>query len=357
MITEHSSIFDAMQRLPLVVATVFIASLSCGRPEKMPATTSFVCPTTPATDAAATSLESTEDALDLPNKLVLAARAGRTAEIQSLLDRGANLNKVDARGELPLSVAVAMRNLELAKFLIERRADVNAFDGSHRTPLMDAEIPEMAEFLVAHGADIHALAEDGRTVYDIPEGAELASVWAVALKERPVVEAERAARERALIASLSDPEKLSRYFYTAVLRGNIPILEVLLSRHTFTDEINRALSSTHQLDVAKFLVAHGAKVNDAEEAPIAYASVGGYLEIVQWLLASGASANGWSKSYAAHALSLAAINGHAEVVKVLLAAGADRNVKDGYGTPLEAAKGRNHPEVVKILRDSKPRSK
>ena len=56
--------------------------------------------------------------------------------------------------------------------------------------------------------------------------------------------------------------------------------------------------------------------------------------------------NGWT------ALHLAAYHGYIQVVEALLNAGADKAVKDKNGrTALDDAQRKNHPAVVKLLRD------
>ena len=94
--------------------------------------------------------------------------------------------------------------------------------------------------------------------------------------------------------------------------------------------------------------------------PLAAAAGAGNVEIIELLLAAGASVNqlGVDKlgpeaeqESPLTPLNWAAIGGHLEAVKVLLAAGADPNIKspEGGGGALLAATGKNCPEIAKLL--------
>ena len=51
----------------------------------------------------------------------------------------------------------------MAKLLIDRRANVNAIDDTHYTPLHMASNKETVELLIAEGADVNAKTDDGFT--------------------------------------------------------------------------------------------------------------------------------------------------------------------------------------------------
>ena len=92
-------------------------------------------------------------------------------------------------------------------------------------------------------------------------------------------------------------------------------------------------------------------MNDDGDYPLHGASLYGYLSIVKLLLKAGATIDQVNKS-GDTALHLAAYNGNIQVVEALLNAGADKAMKDKYGdTALDKAQRRNHPAIVKLLRD------
>lgn len=70
--------------------------------------------------------------------LMVAAREGRVEIAEYLLDKGAHIDARDPLGRAPLHHAVLRRKSEAALALIKRGADVNARDGLDRTPLMCA---------------------------------------------------------------------------------------------------------------------------------------------------------------------------------------------------------------------------
>jgi ankyrin repeat protein len=70
--------------------------------------------------------------------LQYAARDGRLASAQLLLDAGANIEQADANGITPLLAAIGNNHPDVARLLIDRGANVNAVDWYGRTPLWTA---------------------------------------------------------------------------------------------------------------------------------------------------------------------------------------------------------------------------
>ena len=92
---------------------------------------------------------------DMP--LIYAATANDREFAQSLLDRGAQVNSTNARGETPLFYAARENALDVAELLIEHDADVNSKASDGETPLFYAareNALDVAELLIEHGADI-----------------------------------------------------------------------------------------------------------------------------------------------------------------------------------------------------------
>ncbi|KAH9187374.1 hypothetical protein AeNC1_010650, partial [Aphanomyces euteiches] len=111
-------------------------------------------------------------------------------------------------------------------------------------------------------------------------------------------------------------------------------------------------SERGHLDVVQELLARGASVDAADDigrTALHLASWNGHLNIVQELLTRGASVDaagnfGWT------ALHLASSNGHLDVVKQLLARGASVDAADFNGeTALHAASENGHLDVIKEL--------
>jgi ankyrin repeat protein len=85
--------------------------------------------------------------------------------IRVLLDAGADPNIADNEGKTPL-IANAW-DLEIAKLLIVRGANVNAQAQDGFTPLLNAGTVELTRLLLEHGADPFAKTRRGETALDI----------------------------------------------------------------------------------------------------------------------------------------------------------------------------------------------
>jgi|GEM_PF-1453248 len=91
----------------------------------------------------------------LEEKLVSAARKGDLAAVGGLLNRGVDVN-ARPHGKTPLQVCVRKGHSDVARFLLDKRADVDAEGDDKRTPLIEAiekEHAEIVELLLEHGAN------------------------------------------------------------------------------------------------------------------------------------------------------------------------------------------------------------
>jgi ankyrin repeat protein len=109
--------------------------------------------------------------------LLFAAREGNLAVARILVDAGAGIERASANGTRPLVVAIVNNHIELAMFLVERGADVNATDNFYRRtalfaavemrnldfaqntapPVSDARDPmDLIKMLLARGANPNA---------------------------------------------------------------------------------------------------------------------------------------------------------------------------------------------------------
>lgn len=100
--------------------------------------------------------------------LGLAAFFRHPEAVAYLVDKGAdiNLHSNNSQNVTPLIAASARRNMDIARLLVARGADVNARQINDLTALHNAAQNgqiEMAELLLAHSAEINAHSQDGRT--------------------------------------------------------------------------------------------------------------------------------------------------------------------------------------------------
>src|SRR5213078_3684235 len=95
----------------------------------------------------------------------------------ALLEKGADINAANQRGETALTLASTQYEAEAAELLLKKSADVNAKTRRGRTALMQAidgpkefdnekhvvYSPQIAKLLIASGADVNARDIDGAT--------------------------------------------------------------------------------------------------------------------------------------------------------------------------------------------------
>lgn len=99
----------------------------------------------------------------LEEALRCAVWRGHLDIVRFLLEKGAQVNKKQDRGETAIFVSCHTGNLELTQLLIDAGAEVNIANRSGITPLMNAAGPggnlKLVQLLVEHGADIQAKGE------------------------------------------------------------------------------------------------------------------------------------------------------------------------------------------------------
>lgn len=96
--------------------------------------------------------------------LISAVVKGNIALSEFLINNGADVNATDGFGETALMWAVTNGNAVLSEFLISNGADVNAkTDGFGETALMWVRNVEVAKILIDSGVDINAVSKYGMT--------------------------------------------------------------------------------------------------------------------------------------------------------------------------------------------------
>ena len=103
---------------------------------------------------------------DLNKKLLDAAEAGDTAEVQSLLREGANPHAKGGYGNTALMGAAVRGHTETVRALLEKGAEVNAKGNTGRTALMEAALEgytETVRTLLEKGAEVNAKDNAGWT--------------------------------------------------------------------------------------------------------------------------------------------------------------------------------------------------
>jgi quinoprotein dehydrogenase-associated probable ABC transporter substrate-binding protein len=235
---------------------------------------------------------------DINQELGNAVLSSDVERIKFLLDRGADINKLDAQGAAPLHVAARFGNGATVGLLLDRNADPNVRDRDGWTPLLHAafrnRVPAI-KLLLSRGADIEAVAPwgYGALILAVEEGkfdAAQALIDAGAAVDRP-----------------AGPE-------------NLTPLMVVSSEVPSGRRINQVAQAAGPVEIARGLIARGAKVNAVTTAGVT-------------------------------PLMIAAARDNAPMIGVLVEAGADLAAQSGDGqTALEIAERNDNDSATRLIR-------
>jgi len=252
-----------------------------------------------------------------------AAASGNIEAIKQHLGAGTDVDaKESPGGSTPLLVAATFGQVEAAKLLIEKGANVNATSNDGATALHGAAFfchTEIVKLLLGKGAVVDAENVRGETPLDAVtvewsqelEGIYtwLAELWNLHLDLKRIQET------RPKIAALlqEHQSKIGVDIWTAARTGNIGAIK----RH----------------------IAAGTDVNGTEpeggSTPLIVAALNGQGKAADLLIENGASIDARNND-GSTALHVAAFFGHTEIVKTLLSAGADVNARNQRGeAPLD----------------------
>ena len=113
------------------------------------------------------------------------------------------------------------------------------------------------------------------------------------------------------------------------------------------------------MEVIKYLIEKGADVNIVSNkygrgSAMIYAAAAGRLEVVQYLVDHGANINATSTSQNETALIWAVAMGHPDIVKYLLEKGADQTIiNKNKENAIDVAKKVNRADMIKLLEENK----
>ncbi|AGF85728.1 repeat protein [Moumouvirus goulette] len=132
----------------------------------------------------------------------------------------------------------------------------------------------------------------------------------------------------------------------AINGGYLDIVKRLTNTLSTYSDLSYALlhsSSSGNLEIVQFLIESGANIHANNDIALKTASLNGHLEIVQYLVSIGANIN-TSKNYA---IRWAARRGHLQVVKYLLECGVDICANNNY--TLRCIIDYGHPKIVEYV--------
>ncbi|XP_030683916.1 ankyrin repeat and KH domain-containing protein 1 isoform X11 [Nomascus leucogenys] len=273
--------------------------------------------------------------------LMEAASAGHVEVARVLLDHGAGINTHSNEfKESALTLACYKGHLDMVRFLLEAGADQEHKTDEMHTALMEACMDghvEVARLLLDSGAQVNMPAdsfESPLTLAACGGHVELAAL---------------------LIERGANLEEVNDEGYTPLMEaareGHEEMVALLLAQGA---NINAQTEETQETaltlaccggfsEVADFLIKAGADIELGCSTPLMEASQEGHLELVKYLLASGANVHATTAT-GDTALTYACENGHTDVADVLLQAGADLDKQEDVKTILEGIDPAKHQE-------------
>jgi len=271
-----------------------------------------------------------------------AAFAGHKEVAQFLLDHNADVNARDNYDVTPLSVASFTGRTDVVELLLAHKAEVNCKDKNGWTPLHNVQgNNEIAELLLKNHADVTAKAQDGQTPLDVAmarnhqDVAELIRKYGGKSEQSPEQAINEAAKEGDLgrIKSLLDSNP--RLVDGRDSQGNTPL---------------HWAAKVNSKDAVALLVSDKADVNakdDRGTTPLGIAVTQGNKAVVELLLANKAAVDA-KDDQGYTPLHLAAFSGSKDLVDLLIKNNADVNAKSNGGTtPLHA--GAAFKDVEELL--------
>jgi ankyrin repeat protein len=283
----------------------------------------------------------------LDKTLLDAIRDGDTAQVQDLLQQGANANARDEAGDTAIMRAALYADVEMMRVLLAGGAEVHVPGQDGTTPLLRAvhDLDKM-RLLVDRGAPVN----------------DFAMVGAVS------VAGSQSAIE--LLLAHGGNGRAGEPAYTALMAasgtGDLDAVNCLLDHGAnvkartptgFTALIAAALSGNAKL--VALLLERGADPNAVCElergilqTPVGAAAGMGHTDCLRLLMAAGADVNVQGGPFNHNALLGAAITGSKETVQLLLAK-ANVDATDWSGnTALDWAARRGETAIVKMLREA-----
>src|SRR5579864_802447 len=188
-----------------------------------------------------------------------AARAGNLKQVQALIAGGVPVDARDAMGGTPLHDAAWAGEKEVAAFLIESGADVNAkHNEGQSTPLHYAVLtnhPDVVELLLDHGADQAALYKTSQTALHLAAARGYSRVATLLIAHG----ADIRARDETGSTALSE----------ASWTGGAEMVKLLIAKGAAVNEVNpetgmsalHAACSRGYAPVAEALLAAGARAD------------------------------------------------------------------------------------------------
>ncbi len=268
-----------------------------------------------------------------------------------LLEKGADPNRRNYRGEIPIQIAIRKKSLKAIELLLAHGADLGGDTVEKGQPILSwCRDAEVAEYLIAKGADVSQRDRGGATALHHIAGRGDTDVASVLLRHGADVHALHSAGTTPL--------------HWAAPHGHVEMATLLLEKGADINAKTRSGKTPLQMTISEvnfrewelhgggkrgrkmvgFLLSRGAEYTVQDMIWL------GNIPTVKKFLDEDPSLVNASGSHGDHVLFIAAREGHADLVTLLIERGASVNVKDHDGEPLlHVAAHAGHRRVVQVL--------
>jgi ankyrin repeat protein len=284
--------------------------------------------------------------------LILVVSEGNTAKVQTLLNKGVNVNKGTSSRRTPLMEAAERGYSDIVKLLLNNGADIDIKDNRGNSALMLAAAKNHTEIIKLLNAaeqekrkgKLKRIAHTDQTDHTNRRRNQLQKFKS----EQP----EKQKQPPPLIS------EVNRNLMTAIETGKVAFVQKMLDKgadvnaksNTDLTVLMLAAGKGHK-DVVDFLLKKGADINATDnrgKTALMYAVIESNTAIVQTLLNHGADVNAKDSD---GVTALMCVDNNASIAKILLDNNANVNAKDRMGlTALKRAEMTDQIPIIKLLR-------
>ena len=258
-----------------------------------------------------------------------------------LMEKGCNVNHRNHLGVSALTLAVINDDIEMAKMLISKRADIDNVDEENGAIIIQAKSIEMTKLLLENGGNVNVDAYDSEYgslpiwVYaKNDEEADLFIKYGADIYDEDVAKRKELWEQRNALMVAKSPK-----FVKMIIEYGCDV--------NAKDELGKTpLMYAETLEVAKLLVEAGADINAKNEYGNSLLHYKRDIEVVRFFIKNGADVNAKNKNGFTPLMG-AVERGEVELVKELIKNGANVNDVDNVG--YSALHYVNNPEIAKIL--------
>jgi len=272
--------------------------------------------------------------------------------LQLLIEKGAEINKLDASGIAPLHLACYMGNVEIVEFLLHKGANPNLHTNDNKDcflsllKLPDEKAAKITEIIIKSGFNVNKLRSDTGYIPIMDAVLEKKNkLKGVLLKYTDLVKNDELKLPLAIFATFHDDVELLQ---SCLERG-----ETVNVRSKKGIPILHFAAGLKARRTLKLIIKKGADLNIMDKrgnAVLHQDMVTNNIEIVDLLIKAGASINTQNK-YGATPLIEAVKNGKIDVVEILLKNNADINIKDNSGkTASDYALDKGYKDIYNLLK-------